>query len=118
MINLVAGLVITMASIVLTTEMVEQALPKGTSREAAEAYLSDIGADIHWRPRERNDSATRDFPWSDEDIGVLDSGIIRNVRSKWWLPSFGKAMIIHIGISEDGRVTEIDFREFLGGSWP
>ncbi len=117
MLNLFAGLITTMASIVLTTEMVELALPEGTSREVAEAYLTSMGVDSIWRPRDPADAAIADFPWTEDDIGVLDSGIIRNVRSKWWMPSFGKVMIIHIGISVDGKVTELDFQEFLSG-WP
>lgn len=51
MLNLFAGLITTMASIFLTTEMVELALPEGTSREVAEAYLTSMGVDPIWRPR-------------------------------------------------------------------
>lgn len=117
MLNLFAGLTVAMASIVLTTEMVEHALPQGSSREMAEAYIANLGVEPIWRPRDPADAAISDFPWSEEDIGVLDTGIIRNVRSKWWMPSFGKVMIIHIGISADDKVTELDFQEFLSG-WP
>lgn len=117
MINLVSGLVVLVASIVLTTGMVEQALPEGTSRDAAEAYLMSIGARTAWHPKERNDYETRDFPWSDEEVGVL-TGVVRGVHSKWWFPFFGKDMIIDVGISEDNKVTELQIEEFLGGQWP
>lgn len=116
MVNLVAGWLVAMASIVLTTEIVEQALPMGTPKETVEAYLTDIGAERVWRPRGRNDSAVRSFPWKDEDIGVL-TGIVREVRTRWWLPSFGKVIIVHIGISADGTVSGLDFQEYLGGAW-
>ncbi len=117
MANVSLGFLSIIISIVLTTQMVEGMIPPGTDREVVESYFSDIGAVSVWIPRDATDPATRDFPWGEDEVGILTSGAIRNVKEHWWWPSFGKVMIVHVGISSDGRVTQLRFQERMSG-WP
>jgi hypothetical protein len=102
---------------VLTVPMVEEAIPPGTERAVVEAYFADLGAPYSWRPRHSSDPATSNFPWRDDEVGVITSGAIRNVRERWWWPAFGRGMIVHVGISSDGRVTQLKFEQHMSG-WP
>lgn len=104
-------------SIVLTVQMVEEAIAPGTERAVVEAYFSDIGAVSVWMPRGSREAAYRDFPWRDDEVGVITSGVIRNVQKRWWWPSFGADMIVHVGISSNGRVTQLQIQEGMSG-WP
>jgi hypothetical protein len=117
MVNVSLGFLSIVMSIVLTVQMVEEAIPPGTERAVVESYFSDIGAVSFWMPREARDPATRNFPWREDEVGVITSGVIRNVKKRWWWPSFGRDMIVHVGISADGRVTQLRIQEGMSG-WP
>lgn len=117
MANISLGLSSLIISIVLTVQMVEEAIPPGTERAVVESYFAAIGAVSVWIPRHSREAAYRNFPWQSNEVGIITSGAIRNVKEHWWWPSFGKVMIVHVGISSDGRVTQLRFQELMSG-WP
>ena len=117
MVKVSMGILSIVISMVLTVPMVEEAIPPGTERAVVEAYFSEIGAPSFWIPRDANEPAASNFPWREDEVGVISSGAIRNVKEHWWWPSFGRIMIIHVGISADGCVTQLQFQQHMSG-WP
>ena len=117
MVSVSLGFLPIIISLVLTVEMVEMAIPPGTQKADVESYFSEIGAVSAWYSRNVGAPETSNFPWLEDEVGVISSGAIRNVKEHWWWPSFGKIMIVHVGISANGRVTQLQFEQHLSG-WP
>lgn len=117
MISVSTGFLSIIMSTVLTVSMVEEAIPPGTERAVVEAYFADIGGVSIWMPRGSREADFRNFPWREDEVGLITSGAIHNVRERWWWPSFGRFVIIQAGISSDGHVTQVRIREGMIG-WP
>ena len=109
--------IVAIMSIVITTADIENALPTGTSREAAEIYLIDIAGEARFVARENDDPGKRPkYPWLDSEIGYLAASV-SGVRRSWWRPSLGTVYLVKVGISESGKVTQVDIYTGSVG-WP
>ncbi len=102
-------------SIVISAQEIRDALPVGTSEEEVKAYLMEVAGSYTWIPREVKELY---FPWleSGTEIGYY-TGAIDNVQARWWLPAFGGYWVVRVGISSEGKVTQV---VTIGGrsGWP
>ncbi|MBL4821750.1 MAG: hypothetical protein JKY98_12290 [Gammaproteobacteria bacterium] len=94
-------------SIVLTPNLVREALPVGSTEQEVKSYLVEIAGTYQFVTRETDPVMVPAYPWQDTDVGYYVAGI-EKVRSRWWLPSFGGIMRVRVGISSDGQVTQVD----------
>lgn len=109
--------IVAIMGIVITVADIENALPIGTSREAAEMYLNDIGSESRFITRENDDpQKSPKFPWMDSEIGYLVT-LVSGVRRNWWRPSLGTNYRVKVGISESGKVTQVNIYGASIG-WP
>ncbi len=104
-----------MVSIVISAQEIRDALPVGTSEEEVKAYLMEVAGSYNFFSREEKEPY---FPWleSGTEIGYY-SGAIDNVQARWWLPAFGGYWTVLVGISSEGKVTQV---VVIGGryGWP
>ncbi len=104
-----------MMSIVISAQEIRDALPVGTSEEEVKAYLMEVAGSYVWLPREVRELH---FPWLESGIETgYYAGTIRNVQARWWLPAFGGYWTVRVGISSEGKVTQV---VTIGGrsGWP
>lgn len=92
-------------SIVITREIIYEALPIGSSEEEAKSYLLDIAENVRFITPE-SDTSIGKYTWTESEIGYYIGGI-DNVRTRWWKPSLGLQLVIRVGISTERKVTQV-----------
>ena len=92
-----------LASIVITSQQIRDALPIGTTEAEVISYLEEVASWYKFVPRETKTLRTMSYPWIDTEIGYYTMRI-NKVRKRWWTPSFGSIFLVRIGISSEKRL--------------
>ena len=104
------------ASIVISEKLIMEAIPVGSPREHVEEYLEEIADKYAFYTRENEPIVSPQYPWIDSEVGYY-AAAISNVKSRWWMPSFGSWISIRAGIDGSGKVTQVVVLEGKWG-WP
>jgi len=103
---IINSLVILAMTVVITSEAIVEELSVGTPAHEVEAFFELHETKWHFFERENAPFRSPDYPWLESDTSYY-SGRIRAVRSRWWMPSFGKSIHVFVGISPNGTVSQV-----------
>tara|TARA_B110000858_G_scaffold162625_2_gene187833 strand:+ start:24472 stop:24822 length:351 start_codon:yes stop_codon:yes gene_type:complete len=102
-------------SIVISNQQIQDALPIGLPKEAAEAYLVDLGETfVEYITRETDNITSPAYPWLEPEIGHYRTRIM-GVQTRWWWPSFSRSKLVRVGINKDGEVSQVNILTSFSG---
>lgn len=93
-------------SILISNQTIIEAIPIGSPKADVESYLISVAKSFDFITRETDTTIHPPYPWMESESGYYQA-VIGNVRSKWWLPSFGSTITIKAGITFDGKVSQV-----------
>jgi hypothetical protein len=119
MLNLVMGITIIFASVVISREEILTAIQPGTHEKDMLEYFQNVTdtKNIRYFTRENSPNGnTVSHILENGQAGYYIIGIPEVKRYRWW-PSFGRYLSVIVVISNDRTVSELKFFGARGG-WP
>lgn len=96
--------------IVISQKEIITAIPIGTDIRDAVAYLEIIDSNPRYFGDDSEDPLlSPSYPWLESDVGYYRA-LLENVRPRWWSLPRGRYWRIWVGVSDDGKVTQVIIR--------
>jgi len=106
MYTFLSSLVVLSMMVVISSAEIKADLAPGTPAAEVKRYFEEIETELYYVNRDNPQFRVPDYPWLESDKAYYVA-LVRGVRSKWWLPSFGAVIQVFIGISSDGTVSQV-----------
>lgn len=101
------GVIAVIAALIMTEPDFRTAVPLGMPAEEARVYLTSIADLIKYVEHGEEDSLrVPSYPWLESDVGYYRL-YVGEVKSRWWMPSFGVAWYVWVGISKENAVSQV-----------